>query len=132
MMNLAGKLVYLACGRTDMRKSINGFATIVEQSFDIDLFTDALFAFCNGNRDRIKILFWDGNARLRLTPPFASLSSLSGFALRLKPCKTGDGFWLLFKRLEKGRFRWPAEREDLAMALTSKELAILFDGAKIE
>jgi transposase len=103
MMNLAGRKVYLACGRTDMRKSINGLAAIVEQSFDIGLLTDALFAFCNRNRDRIKILFWDG-----------------------------DGFWLLFKRLEKGRFRWPAEGSEPTMELTSEELAILLGGAKVE
>jgi transposase len=103
MMNLAGRKVYLACGRTDMRKSINGLAAIVEESFDLDLFGDALFAFCNRNRDRIKILFWDG-----------------------------DGFWLLFKRLEKGRFRWPAEGSEPTMALTSEELAILLGGAKVE
>jgi transposase len=36
----------------------------------------------------------------------------------------------LFKRLEKGRFRWPSEGEDPTMALTSEELAILLGGAK--
>jgi transposase len=103
MMSFDGKRVYLACGRTDMRKSINGLAVIVEQSFDLDLFGGALFAFCNRNRDRIKILEWDG-----------------------------DGFWLHFKRLEKGRFRWPAEGSEPTMALTSEELAILLGGAKVE
>ena len=103
MMNLAGKRVYLACGRTDMRKSINGLAQIVEQSFGLDLFGGALFAFCNRNRDRIKILEWDG-----------------------------DGFWLHFKRLEKGHFRWPAEGDEPTLALTSEELAILLGGARIE
>jgi transposase len=103
MLSLAGKRVYLACGRTDMRKSINGLAAIVEQGFDIDLFGGALFAFCNRNRDRIKILEWDG-----------------------------DGFWLHFKRLEKGHFRWPAEGAGPTLPLTSEELAILLGGAKVE
>jgi len=100
-LNLSGKRVYLACGATDMRKSINGLSAIVEGSFKLDLFDGAVFAFCN--RNRIKILDWDG-----------------------------DGFWLYFKRLEKGRFRWPAEGEDSTMTLTGEELVILLGGAKVE
>jgi len=73
MLSLDGKLVYLACGYTDMRKSINGLSAIVEGSFKLDPFEGALFVFCNKSRDRIKILEWDG-----------------------------DGFWLYFKRLEQG------------------------------
>jgi len=103
MLSVSGKKVYLACGRTDMRKSINGLAAIVESSFKLNLFDDALFVFCNRNRDRIKILEWDG-----------------------------DGFWLYFKRLEKGHFRWPQDGENLTMALTSEELNILLGGAKVE
>jgi transposase len=103
MMSIAGRKVYLACGRTDMRKSINGLAAIVEQSFDLDLFGGALFAFCNRNRDRIKILEWDG-----------------------------DGFWLHFKRLEKGHFRWPKEGTEPTLELSSEELSILLGGARIE
>jgi transposase len=103
MMHFEGRVVYLACGRSDMRKSINGLAAIVEQSFALALFGGALFAFCNRSRDRIKILFWDG-----------------------------DNFWLLFKRFEKGRLRWPATGSDSTMELTSEELSILLGGAKVE
>lgn len=103
MMGMEGKPVYLACGRTDMRKSINGLSAIVEGSFKLDPFDNVLFVFCNRNRDRLKILEWDG-----------------------------DGFWLHFKRLEKGRFKWPVEGESTTMKLTAQELTFLLGGAKIE
>jgi transposase len=103
MLNLSGKRVFLACGRTDMRKNINGLAAIVEGSFKLDPFDGALFVFCNRNRDRVKILEWDG-----------------------------DGFWLYFKRLEKGRFRWPAEGDEATMTLTGEELSFLLGGTRIE
>lgn len=103
MMNLTGKRVYLACGATDMRKSINGLSVIVEGSFKLDPFDGAMFVFCNRNRDRVKILEWDG-----------------------------DGFWLYFKRLEKGHFRWPALGEDATMSLTGEELSYLIGGTRVE
>jgi len=85
-----------------MRKSINGLAAIVEGSFGLDPFDSALFVFCNRNRDRIKILEWDG-----------------------------DGFWLYFKRLEKGRFRWPGSDESRTMNLTGEELHLLLGSPKV-
>lgn len=103
MLNFTGKRVYMACGKTDMRKQINGLAELVTSSFHLDPFTEAIFVFCNRNRDRIKILEWDG-----------------------------DGFWLYFKRLEKGRFRWPAEGSETTMTLSGEELGILLGGAKAE
>ena len=103
MIRAEGKRVYLACGHTDMRKSINGLSAIVEGSFKLDPFDGALFVFCNKTRDRMKILEWDG-----------------------------DGFWLYFKRLEKGHFRWPQPSEDATMTLTGEELHILLGGAKME
>jgi len=103
MIRFVEKDVYLACGKTDMRKSINGLSAIVEGSFKLDPFSGALFVFCNRNRDRLKILEWDG-----------------------------DGFWLYFKRLEKGHFKWPAEGDATTMTLTSEELAIVLGGAKVE
>ena len=103
MLNIGHKKVYLACGPTDMRKSINGLSAIVESSFKLDPFDAALFAFCNRTRNRVKILEWDG-----------------------------DGFWLYFKRLEKGHFRWPAVGDEATMSLTGEELSILLGGTRVE
>jgi len=86
-----------------MRKSINGLAAIVEGSFKLSPVCDAIFVFCNRSRDRIKILEWDG-----------------------------DGFWLYFKRLEKGRFRWPQLGDDTpTMTLTNEEFSHLLGSPKM-
>jgi transposase len=103
MIRWNDKPVYLCCGYTDMRKSINGLMIMVQESFSLDPFTDALFVFCNRSRNRIKILEWDG-----------------------------DGFWLYFKRLERGRFRWPSEEESSTMILGVEELSCLIDSARLE
>lgn len=102
-MRWGEKPVYICCGPTDMRKSINGLMALVENDFTLDPFSEVLFAFCNRRRNRIKILEWDG-----------------------------DGFWLYFKRLERGRFRWPTEGEATTMILETKELHYLVEGAKLE
>jgi transposase len=103
MLKLEGKRVFLACGFTDMRKQTNGLTAIVEGSFELDPFDGAIFVFCNRNRDIIKALTWDS-----------------------------DGFWLHCKRLEKGRFKWPALGEDATMALTGEELSFLLGGTRVE
>ena len=102
MLTFNGKAVYLACGHTDMRKSINGLAAIVEVSFKLDPFGGEIFVFCNRNRDRIKILKWDG-----------------------------DGFWLYFKRLEKGRFRWSASDENKTITLSGEELHMILGSPRV-
>lgn len=104
MLNLGNKKVYLACGQTDMRKSINGLSVIVQEGFGLDLFDRSLFVFCNRSRNRLKILEWDG-----------------------------DGFWLHFKRLEKGRFRWPeVHGEEKTLTLSNEELDHLLGGPGLE
>jgi transposase len=103
MLKLDGRRVFLACGHNDMRKSINGLASIVEGAFNLDPFDGALFVFCNRNRDRVKILEWDG-----------------------------DGFWLYFKRLEKGHFKWPSPGEEATMTLTGEELGYILGGTRVE
>jgi transposase len=46
--------VYLACGSTDMRKSIDGLAAIVQECFSLDPFSTCLFVFCNKNCNKLK------------------------------------------------------------------------------
>lgn len=103
MLSIGEKTVYLSCGSTDMRKSINGLSEIVQCVFDLDPFGEAIFVFCNRKRDRLKILEWDG-----------------------------DGFWLYFKRLEKGHFRWPQPGKEPTMTLKAEELQVLLCGARVE
>lgn len=102
-MRWSEKPVYICCGQTDMRKSINGLMTLVKEAFLLDPFSEALFVFCNRRRNRIKILEWDG-----------------------------DGFWLYFKRLERGHFRWPAGGDAETMLLETRELHYLVEGTKLE
>lgn len=105
MLSFQGKKVYLACGPTDMRKQINGLAAIVEQSFGLSPFEGAVFVFCNRRKDRIKVLEWDR-----------------------------DGFWLHLKRLERGRFSWPARLEEgeRTITLSADELGTLISATSVE
>ena len=100
---ISNRQVYLACGSTDLRKSIDGLAVLVKESFHLDPFSPCLFVFCNRKRDKLKILQWDHN-----------------------------GFWLYYRRLEKGRFRWPSNPGDGAMAVTRRELRWLLDGLSLK
>jgi transposase len=95
--------VYLACGSTDMRKSIDGLAVLVKEGFDLDPFSPALFVFCNRERNKLKILFWEHN-----------------------------GFWLYYRRLERGRFRWPPDDGMAPRQITRRELRWLLDGLSLE
>lgn len=96
--------VYLARGSTDLRKSIDGLAALVIHSFELDLFSNSLFVFCNRGRDKLKILYWDHN-----------------------------GFWLYYRRLERGRFQWPSNSAEQAMlSIDRRQLQWLLDGLALE
>jgi transposase len=95
--------VYLAAESTDMRKSIDGLAAIVQMSFLLDPFSTSLFVFCNKSRNKLKILQWEHN-----------------------------GFWLYYKRLEKGRFHWPKESNSDTISISQRELNWLLDGLELE
>ena len=94
--------VYIACGYTDLRRGIDGLAALVQQQFSLDPFTNTLFLFCGRRRDRIKALYWEG-----------------------------DGFVLLDKRLESGRFQWP-RNENEARALTPQQYRWLMEGLSVD
>jgi transposase len=95
--------IYLACGATDLRKSIDGLAALVCQAYQLDPFTESLFVFCNKDRDKIKILRWDHN-----------------------------GFWLYYKRLERGRFGWPASADPPVKSVSRRQLGWLLEGLALE
>ena len=103
MISYDNRRVFLSCGHVDMRKSINGLAELVQNSFNLDPFSDGVFVFCNRRRNRLKILEWDI-----------------------------DGFWIHLKRLERGRFRWPAAGDEATMPLSGEELLIILGGTKVE
>jgi len=94
--------IYIACGYTDMRKSIDGLAAIVQKQFHMDPFASALFIFCGKKRDRIKVLMWEPT-----------------------------GFVLLYKRLENGIFQWPRDESDLK-PITWQQFRWLMEGLRVE
>ena len=49
--------IYIVCGYTDMRKSIDGLCAVIEDQLKMDPSSSALFLFCGRRRDRIKALF---------------------------------------------------------------------------
>lgn len=93
---------YIVCGYTDMRRSIDGLAAIIKQNYDYNPYNRCLYLFCGRKSDRIKGLLWDE-----------------------------DGFILLYKRLDNGRFQWPRNKKEVAL-LTSEQLVWLMQGLKIE
>ena len=95
--------VYLACGSTDMRKFIDGLAAIVQESFKLDPFSTALYVFCNKSCNKLKILQWEHN-----------------------------GLWLHYRRLEKGKFKWPRQNQNELIDINRRELNWLLDGLSIE
>lgn len=64
LKDLSAANIYIVCGHTDMRKSIDGLAAIVQQQHKLDLFSDSLFLFCGRRRDRLKALLWEGDGFL--------------------------------------------------------------------
>lgn len=54
--------IHLACGVTDLRKSIDGLSILVTALYKSDPYDNALFMFCNRKRDKLKILYWDNGS----------------------------------------------------------------------
>ena len=96
------KTVYIVTGYTDMRKGIDGLAAIVQGKLNLDPYSKALFLFCGRNPRRMKGLLWEG-----------------------------DGFLLLSKRLENGKYRWPRNEYE-ALELSEQQVRWLLEGLEIE
>ena len=95
------KNVYIVTGYTDMRKGIRSLVPYVMQNFKMDPYESGLFLFCGKRTDRIKGLLWEG-----------------------------DGFLLLYKRLDTGAFNWPRNSEE-ALSITPDQYAMLMQGLEI-
>ncbi len=102
LKDMSAENIYIVCGHTDMRKSIDGLAAIVQQQYKLDLFSSSAFLFCGRRRDRLKVLLWEA-----------------------------DGFLLLYKRLEDGKFNWPKSEQEVR-SLTREQYIWLMQGLSIE
>lgn len=92
--------VFLCTSPTDMRKGFDTLAACVRDGLGYDPLSGHLFLFLGRRRDRLKLLYWDG-----------------------------DGYALWNKRLEQGTFRLPVARPDTAsLELKASELAMLLEG----
>ena len=92
--------IYLAAGATDLRKGFEGLYGLVRDRLLGDPLSGHVFVFSNAQRNRLKLLFWDGS-----------------------------GLWVCAKRLEKGRFRWPeVGSEQGKVVLSQEELVLLVGG----
>lgn len=94
--------IYIACGPTDFRKQVDGLVSIVSSQFKLDPFSKSIFLFCNRKKDKLKALVWDDN-----------------------------GFVLIYKRLEKGKFQWP-KTPTQARLITHQEVRWLLEGLSLE
>ena len=105
MINLGpATRVFLAAGATDMRKGYDGLAGLVRDRLQGNPLDGHLYLFCNGRRNRVKILCFDGS-----------------------------GLWIFSKRLERGLFSWPALEDDkTSVTLKPEELNLLLGGIELE
>ena len=94
-----GVRIYLWKGVTDMRKSYDTLAALVMNHMKADPYDGSLYVFCNRQRNRMKILYWDR-----------------------------DGYAMWCKRLEKGTFPFPRGSGE-KMTVDSGALALILEGA---
>lgn len=94
----SGTRVWLAAGATDLRRGFDGLSALVQTQLAADPFSGHLFVFRGRRGDLLKVLWWDG-----------------------------QGMCLFSKRLERGRFVWPAAPNG-SVALTPAQLSMLLEG----
>ena len=89
---------YVCSEAVDMRKSIDGLSQIVASAMGMNPLSGQVFVFIGRRRDRAKLLVWDRH-----------------------------GFWVLYKRLERGRFVWPQATSGV-VHLSPAQLSMLLEG----
>jgi transposase len=103
MIQLAPQMrILVAIEPADFRKGIDGLARLARDELDSDPFSGWIFVFRNRKATAVKILVYDG-----------------------------QGFWLCYKRLSSGRFRfWPAGHT--LQTLEAHELQVLLSGGDFQ
>ena len=103
MLNLSSATrIFVATQPVDLRASFNRLFALTQSVLQQDPLSGHWFVFTNSERDRVKVLFWDGS-----------------------------GLWVCAKRLEKGRFSWPRS-EDACAQLRTAELLALLSGLEVK
>jgi transposase len=96
--------VYVAVEAVDMRKGFDGLYGLVRDQLEQDPLSGHLFLFTNRTHTRLKALVWDGS-----------------------------GLWVCAKRLEKGRFHWPAaQAPQRSITMRAEELSMLVNGLDLK
>src|SRR5688572_3918090 len=102
MLNFsAATRLFVATAPVDLRGSFNRLFALTQSVLEQDPLSGHWFVFTNRQRNRVKILFWDGS-----------------------------GLWVCAKRLEKGRFSWPGDGSVCAQ-LRGEELIALLSGLEV-
>lgn len=91
--------IFVGVEAVDMRKGFEGLFGLVRDQLGQDPLSGHLFLFTNRHRTRLKALVWDGS-----------------------------GLWVCAKRLEQGRFHWPAAGGSTSATMRPEELAMLLNG----
>ena len=91
--------VVIATKPVDFRKGHDGLAALAQNELGLNPHSGLIVVFRSKRGDRIKVLLWDGS-----------------------------GLVMVYKRLESGRFAWPAI-SDGVMRLSPAQLSALFDHA---
>ena len=106
MLSWTGSLkVFLAVEPVDLRKSFEGLYMVVLERMKKDPYSGELYLFTNRNRNRIKLLYWDGT-----------------------------GLWVMTKRLEKGTFFWPKAmvEGEVKLSVAPEALVLLLNGMDLK
>ena len=94
--------VYCMTGYTDMRKSFNGLMAVVRDTYNMDPYENAIYLFCGRKCNTLKALYFDR-----------------------------DGFTILHKKLDNGRFQWPRKASG-GRPLTRQEFRWLLEGISVD
>jgi transposase len=95
--------IFMARQPVDFRKAHDGLLAIVRDEFGDDPFDGSVFVFLNRKRDRVKVLHWDS-----------------------------DGFWLHYKRLERGTFQLQLEESGKRAQISRPQLVMLLEGIDLK